>query len=343
MLFREVFAFDVMHGALAWPWITFTADGRRLAHLSSPTTVATLILTDGAEVKSGPVFPLPNDLSLAPDDGGKGPKGLRSFSLSADGAHLALAAMTPEGVVLATLNDSGHVRRASIGAIVGECSVQAIAFDRTGARLWVSLENETETLLALFDTTSLDVVHVLRSPALPRPSLHELHIHPHDDAVLLVAACGEAGTFARVAGFAGTDVSLLPTELDGGGISAGFVGFSSHGARVHLAEADELRTHAWPGLHELSSVPFDDEFVSSFSGAVLGSNIAVDGEHTESGEDAVMLFDATAIRGVMLPEEGPSGMWAGALKPNALVTVEPKGDPARGRVWMVASRAATLN
>jgi hypothetical protein len=153
--------------------------------------------------------------------------------------------------------------------------------------------------------------------------------------VLLLAACGEEGTFARVAGFSDGEVSAIATALDAGGIPAGFVGFSADGARVHLAEADELRTHAWPGLQELSSVELADDFVSSFAGVVLGDSILIDGQDAESSEDQVMKFDRSAIVGSVLHDDVPSGMWAGRLGTDAIVTVESKGDPVRGRVVRV--------
>ena len=151
----------------------------------------------------------------------------------------------------------------------------------------------------------------------------------------LLAACGEEGTFARVAGCAKDEVSAIATALDSGGIPAGFVGFSADGARVHLAEADELRTHAWPGLEELSSVELADDFVSSFAGAVLGESLYIDGQDAESNDDQVMKFDRSAIVGSVLSGDVPNGMWAGRLGGDALVTVESKGDPARGRVFRV--------
>jgi hypothetical protein len=248
---------------------------------------------------------------------------------------LAMFALSSEGIAIAS-TDMLVVgeQRVRLDTLLGQgCTLSALAFDRTGKRLWLSGETATETVIALVDAASLEAIGVLRSAALPRPSLHEIHIHPVDDAALVLAACGEEGTFARVVGFAGREVSAVPSALDEGGIAAGFVGFSADGRRVHLVEADELRTHAWPTLHELSSVPLADDFVSSFSGAVLGHDIFVDGEYADTQEDAVMQFDVAAIHGIVLPGPAPTGMWAGRLGANAIVTIEPKGDPARARIF----------
>lgn len=305
--FREVASFDVLHGKRAWPWVSFAAE--RVAFAG-----ATHIHTRGVD-GAGPSFALPADVELV--------------MFAAAPERVAIAG--PD--VLAVLDPRLEIQRARLDALLGEgCTLAALAFDRTGTRLWLSAETATETVIALVDAASLKPLGVQRSPAFPRPSLHEIHIHPQDDAALVLAACGEEGTFARVVGFAGDEVSSVPGALDGGGIAAGFVGFSGDGARVHLVEADELRTHAWPSLHELSSVQLADDFISSFSGVVLGNDVFVDGEYADSQEDAVMQFDRAAIHGVILPGAAPTGMWAGRLGANAIVTIDPKGDPASARI-----------
>ena len=60
------------------------------------------------------------------------------------------------------------------------------------------------------------------------------------------------------------------------------------------------------------------------------------GEDGEEAEDAVMRLDRSAIRGIVLPSPVPTGMWAGRLGTDVVVTVAAKGDPARGRVFRVA-------
>jgi hypothetical protein len=349
MVFREIAAFDVMHAQLSWPWVAFAASGNALAYASSSTTIATRKL-DGERVVEGPSFALPPDLVLesrsASSAEATGPRsGLTGFTLSVErggeDAVLAVMGIVGDEHVVATLDESGERKRARVEALLGEGHrVRAIAFDRTGRRLWLSTETDENTVTALLDVASLGVVGVVRSDPFPPPALHELFLHPQDDAVLLLAACGQDGSFARVAGFAGDVVSAVPTALDEGGIPAGFVGFSSDAARVHLAEADELRTHGWPTLDELSSIPFADDFVSSYSGAVLGPDIFVDGEDAETGEDAIMVFDRTAIRGALLRAPAPPGMWAGRLGNDMIVTVEAKGDPVRARVWRASSALA---
>lgn len=328
MSFTEIAAFDAFHGHLSWPWISFDATGRRFAFASSASAFATRVLDANAGgVTEGPSFTLPSDLGNE----------VQGFALGNEGALFAVTGAASGASVVVVCDASGEIARASLEALAGAgFTGRALAFDRSGTRLWVSAESDKETALLLVDARSLALVGAARSAAFPPPSMHELVLHSQDDAVLLIAACGEEGTFARVAGCAGGVVSAIPTALDAGGIPAGLVGFSADGARVHLVEADELRTHAWPGLEELSSVELADDFISSFSGVVLGDSLFIDGQDAESTEDQVMKFDRSAIVGSVIYEGVPNGMWAGRLGADAIVTVESKGDPARGRVIRVA-------
>ena len=65
--------------------------------------------------------------------------------------------------------------------------------------------------------------------------------------------------------------------------------------------------------------------------------IFVDGEldRGEGEEEAVMIFDRSALKGSLVEPPAPPGMWVGRLGTSAIVTVESKGDPARGRVLVI--------
>ena len=105
---------------------------------------------------------------------------------------------------------------------------------------------------------------------------------------------------------------------------------------VGVAEDAELRTHAWPDLTELSSVPLADDFTSSYTGVVVGDLILLDGHDADTEtEDQVMIFDRSALRGGVVPSPAPPGMWVGRLGADLLVTIDSKGDPAPGRVLRV--------
>lgn len=340
MHFVEVGAFQVVHRHLAWPWITIDARRSRFAFPSSAHRIATRALTSDG-LTEGPSFSLPADLALpesppAPTGHRGAESGVHGFSLSPDGAGLAVTGTVSGASVVVSLDASGELRRSRLDALAGgDFTAHAVAFDRSGARLWISAESEEATALVLLDARSHAVLGVLESPPFPPPASHELFVHPQDDAVLLLAACGQDGTFARVAGWSDGPPVALPTALDGGAVPAGFVGFSADGAHVHLVEADELRTHAWPSLEELSSVELADDFISAYSGAVLGDRVLVDGHDADTEDDAVMLFDRSARRGARVKPPVPTGMWVGRLGADCVVTVASKGDPAEGRVLRI--------
>ncbi len=334
MELTQIGSFEALHGALPWPWVAVDAGRTCFAFAAADRRIETYRLEGGA-LAPGPTFALPADLPLParPREEGARAAALHAFAVGRGGELLALLGTTGDAGVVVTLGAEGPATRSVATSFLGDgFVVQALAFDRTGERIWVSAESGTETAIALLDARTHAPLGVVRSAPLPRPAVHELHVHPVDDAVLLLAACADHGTFARVAGFADGPPVAVETHLDGGSVSAGFVGFSADAARVHLVEADELRTHAWPGLEELSSVDLAGDFVSSYAGVVLGQRVLVDGHDGDDGSDAVMLFDRSALRGARLRPPVPSGMWVGRLGPDALVTIEPKGEPARLRV-----------
>jgi hypothetical protein len=335
MQLATVATFGVTHSTsspvpqrLSWPWIAFDASGTRFAFPASDRRFETRLL-EGERLVDGPSFALPADVAL---------QGVHGFSLDSLGAALAVVGVADGKGVVITSDADGERRRTPLDTLTGAgFTARATAFDRSTLRLWISAESDTETALLLIDAETHALIGIARSAVFPPPATHELSLHPQDDAVLLLAACGEEGTFARVAGWSGGGVEAIATALDAGGIAAGFVGFSADGARVHLVEADELRTHAWPGLEELSSVELADDFVSSYAGAVLGDRIYVDGEEADAREDAVLLFDPSATRGSLVAPPVPTGMWAGRLGADCIVTVEAKGEPSRGRVLRIPS------
>jgi hypothetical protein len=324
MNFEEVATFAVAHTRVNWPWIAFSPHRQTIAYCTNSGAIATSRMRSG-EVDAGQSFALPAAFTAVP---------IAGFAVTDDGARVAVIVVTESGTMLVTIEADGVATQHRLSDTLGNDFVaRALGFDRQNSSLWISGERLEETLIAMVDATSFKVHGTAASAGLPLPATHELYPHPQDDAVLLLAACGQEGSFARVVGWSGTEVTSVPGALDDGGIPAGFVGYSADGARVHLAEADELRTHAWPELHELASVQFADDFASSYAGAVLGSEVYVDGTHTEGeGEDLVMRFEAAGIQGKLLSPPFPAGMWAGSMGTNVLVTVDSKGEPARASV-----------
>jgi hypothetical protein len=337
MHFEQVASFDVVQERLSWPWVTIEPNGKRLAFPTSRTRIESRRLEDGA-IAPGPSFALPDELALpleapveAPTHDARG--GLHAFAIAPDGERLVVTGIVGASSVVVTLDPSGETRRSNLGDLgLAGFVAQAALFERSGNRVWISAESATESALILLDATSHASLGLLKSPPFPPPATHELFVHPEEDAVLLLAACGPDGTFARVARFDRDRLQAVWTSLDGGSISAGMVGFSPDAKSLYLAEADELRTHGWPGLKETSSTQFDDDFVSSYSGAVIGEHVLVDGQDYETKDDVVTAFDVTATKSRLVLPPVPTGMWVGRLGLDHIVTVAAKGTPARGLV-----------
>lgn len=322
----DIAEFEVATEGMEWPWIAFDATGSRFAYPRSASVVATHSY-DGARVSAGPAFDLPDGLTTAHVQG---------LTIHRDGERLAIVVHVNEASTLILCDAERPPRSIALGALLGEAMIaRALVYDRNGAHLWVSAESDAESCVFLLDAHTAAVIGSSKGRIFPPPAMHELYIHPVDDAVLLLASCGQDGTFARVVGFDRENVNAIPTPLDDGAVPAGFVGFSADATRVHLAEADELRTHAWPGLEELSSTELEDDFISNYSGAVFADDILIDGQIEGGADDAVMQFDKSALYGRVVAPPVPFGMWAGRIGRDAIVTVDPKTKPARGRVVRV--------
>lgn len=341
MKLTEIASFDVVRAELSWPWLAFDASGTRFAFPAAGQRIASRVL-EGDHASEGPSFALPADLVLPTVPPVDQPvrdarQGVHGFAIHPAGTSLAVTGVVGSASVIVTLDAEGKERRTELKELTGPDFVaQAVAFDRSGTRLWISAEGEKETAIVLVEASTHALVGLTRSAPFAPPATHELYLHPQEDAVLLLAACGQDGTFGRVVRVVEGKPKSVWTALEGGGIPAGMVGFSADASRVHLAEADELRTHEWPAMKEIASVQFEDDFVSSYAGAFLDGRILVDGQDSETKEDAVMSFDATASKGTHVDPPVPSGMWAGRLGSNVLVTVDSKGEPLRGRVVRVA-------
>jgi hypothetical protein len=323
MRFAEIGSFSVAHAERAWPWIAVNHTHASIAFYTQIDRIETRTLR-GAELAIGATFALPPTLGALLPTGG--------FALDNAAERVALYAGAGATQTLATLGPNGEGRQSNIDALLGAGhALRAIAFDRLSTRLWLSGEHGPQTFVALLDATTHTLIGRVDSAGFSLPAIHELYTHSQDDAVLLVAACGQEGTFARVVGWSGDAVTQVETALDEGSVPAGFVGFSADGARVHFAEAEELRTHAWPGLQELASVELADDFVSSYAGAVLGGHVFVDGAFEGDEDDAVMRFEPAGLHGVLLTPPFPLGMWAARLGSQVLITVEARGEPATAR------------
>ena len=187
MNFSEIASFEVFHEKLSWPWVTFDASGRRFVFAAAHDRIGSRVV-EGDGIAEGPSFALPQGMALGD---------LHGFSIASSGERLAVVGIIDGASCLAVLGTQGESRCTSLESLAGPgFTARAIAFDRTGQRVWIAADSATETALALVDVTSHERVGISRTPPFPPPAMHEIYLHPQDDAVLLLAACGEDGTFA---------------------------------------------------------------------------------------------------------------------------------------------------
>lgn len=333
--------YEVSHRELAWPWVALSPTRRALGFVARDERIATR-LWDGERLGEGPSFSLPGDLRLprtgAPASGHGGvERGIEAFAIDGLASRAAVVGRTDgkgRPSTLVTLDARGEARRSRVDALLGgDFSARAVTFDAPGQHLWLSAESEDQTLVARLDAGTHAVLGVARSAPFPPPSAHELFVHPAEDAVLLLGACGQDGTFARVVRAHGGGVTAVSSALDDSGEPAALVGFSADGTRIHLVGDAELRTHAWPDLTELAAIPLDDDFASSYGGVIVGESILLDGHDADTGDgDRIMRFDTSGLRGHLLQGAAIAGMWVGRLGASLIVTVQAKGEPSIGRV-----------
>ncbi len=319
MKFLEVGSFEVLHKHLAWPWVAVNVSRSHFAFAAAEDRIATRSFIEG-DLAEGTVFQLPNDLRLPPekrpDTGHRGAEaGIHAFSIDVSGVHLAVTATVDGASVVVTLDAKGEQKRSRVDALIGADFVaHAVAFDRTGARLWISAESGTETALLVVDAythavfASSKAIRFRRRPFTSCTCIRKT-----------TRCCSSPLADKTERSRALRDGRMVhPRRFQTPSKKARFqlVSWAFHRtARACISlEADELRTHAWPGLEELSSVDLADDFASSYAGVVMGDRIFVDGEDRDTGDgDAVMLFDRAAIRGVVVAPPVPTGMWVGRL------------------------------
>ena len=177
-------------------------------------------------------------------------------------------------------------------------------------------------------------------PAPPPPAAHEIFLHPVEDAVLLTMACGEDGTFVRVArmvhasGATGGKIELVATEGDGGLEPCGLAEATDDGGRVCLVTGDRAELRRWPGMAREAQVDVGEDRAASYNGVRIGGRFVVSATEQEDGEErALVLNDALELED---DAPAPPGMWAGRLGKDRLVTVgREKGEPRRAFVYAI--------
>jgi hypothetical protein len=322
---------------LAWPWVAFSPERMAFAVPSSPRTLAIHrygSLRDEARVELPEVLPVP---SAEPGHSGTTSRqaGLHAIALHPD-ARTAVAFGWHRDLPAACVARAGVAPEVvDLGPALGDMGPMAATFTRDGESLWLSAESSTGAAIVRLRFRDFALESKVAFPPAPPPASHELFLHPVDDAALLTMACGQDGTFVRVARAVDGRLELVAGEGDGGLDPCGPAEATDDGARVCLVTLDRVELRRWPDLKRESAFDLPDGLSANYNGVRIGGRFIVSAamEDEEDEPCALVLGDTLEL---VDNAPAPPGMWAGRLGPDRLVTVDPgRSGPAAAFVYAI--------
>jgi hypothetical protein len=309
-------------GHLRWPWVAFAPERTAFAVPVGPRTVA--IHPEGAPAEARRVE-LPEALAIptvAQSDSATTSRqpGLHALAVHPDGRTVVGLGWHKDIPVACVERVGGAPELVDLGPALGDLGPMATTFTRDGESLWLSAESATGAAIVRVRFRDFGLESKVAFPAAPPPAAHELTLHPREDAVLLTMACGQDGTFLRVARMVDGKLELVASEGDGGAEPCGVAGTTEDGERVCLVSFDRVQLRRWPGLARDAEVAIEDELAANYNGVRLGAYFVVSATLQEDGDEdrALVLTDAMKI---VDDAPAPPGMWAGRLGRDRLVTV----------------------
>jgi hypothetical protein len=310
-------------GKLPWPWVAFSPERTAFA---LPVARTTLALRSATALEPEVRLELPESLAIptvAASDS--------STTSRQPGVHAI--AVHPDGRTVVAFGWQGDLPAACIGRpgiaselvdlgpALGDMGPMAATFTRDGESIWVSAESSTGAAIVRLRFRDFALEAKAAFAPAPPPAAHELHLHPVEDAVLLMMACGQDGTFVRVARFGGGRLELVASQGDGGLEPCGTAEATEDGTRVCLVSADRVELRRWPDLSLESQFELGDERTANYNGVRMGGRFVVSAtvEDDEGEDDRALLFsDALTLED---DAPAPRGMWAGRLGRDRLVTI----------------------
>jgi hypothetical protein len=324
-------------GKLAWPWVAFAPERGAFAVPVGPRTLAirgAVSLDDERRVELPDALALP---ALEPSSYGTTSRqpGLHAIALHPDGRTVVGVGWHRDLPVACVERAGSAPELVDLGPVLGEMGPLAATFTRDGESIWLSAEstNGAAIVRLRFRDFGLEAKAAF-SPA-PPPAAHELFLHPHEDAVLLTMACGQDGTFMRVARMVDRRLELVTTEGDAGLDPCGVAEATDDGAHVCLVTLDRTELRRWPDLVLDVETRLGDERVTNHNGVRIGGRLIVSATDREDEEEerALVLSDALKLED---DAAAPPGMWAGRLGKDRLVTIgREKGEERRAFVYLV--------
>lgn len=322
---------------LAWPWVAFSPERMAFAVPASPRTLA---IHTYAALRNEARVDLPELLSVPsaePSHSGTTSRqpGLHAIALHPD-ARTAVAFGWHRDLPAASVVRVGVAPEIiDLGPALGEMGPMAATFTRDGESLWLSAESSTGSAIVRLRFRDFALESKVAFPPAPPPASHELFLHPIEDAALLTMACGQDGTFVRVARWVDGRLELIASEGDEGLDPCGPAEATDDGARVCLVTFDGVELRRWPDLKRESAFDLHGGLSANYNGVRIGGRFIVSAtmEDEEDEPRALVLGDTLEL---IDNAPAPPGMWAGRLGPDRLVTVSPGGGgPATAFVYAI--------
>jgi len=324
-------------GKLAWPWIAFAPDRGAFAVPVGPRTLAIRGAGSSGDERR---VELPEALALPTIDTSSygstsRQPGLHAIALHPDGRTVVGVGWHRDIPVACVERVGGAPELVDLGPALGDLGPLAATYTRDGESIWLSAESASGAAIVRlrFRDFGLEAKAAF-SPA-PPPAAHELFLHPVEDGVLLTMACGQDGTFVRVARMVGGKLELVVTEGDGGLDPCGVAEATDDGSQVCLVMFDRAELRRWPDLKRDAEAPIGEPRASNHNGVRIGGRFLVSATDREDEEEerALVLNDALEVED---DAAAPPGMWAGRLGSDRLVTIaREKGEERRAFVYLI--------
>jgi len=324
-------------GKLAWPWVAFAPDRSAFAVPAGPRTIALRgaeSLGDERRVELPEALAVP---TVAPSTSGTTSRqpGLHAVALHPDGRTVVGFGWHRDIPVACVERVGGAPELVDLGPALGEMGPLAATFTRDGESIWLSAESAVGAAIVRLRFRDFGLEAKVAFPLAPPPASHELFLHPTEDAVLLTMACGQDGTFVRVARLVGGKLELVATKGDGGLEPCGVAEATDDGRCVCLVTDGGAELRRWPGLAREAQLELGEELAANYNGVRIGGRFIVSATDREGEEEerALVLTDALKLED---DAAAPPGMWAGRLGRDRLVTISrEKGEERRAFVYSI--------
>jgi hypothetical protein len=333
----KLYELTLAPGELPWPWVAFTPERTAFAVPDGPTTIAIRAAASlGAHrrVELPEALAVPRVKASASGTTSRQP-GLHSLALHPDGRTIVGLGWHRDIPVACVERVGGAPELVDLGPALGDLAPMAATFTRDGESLWLSAESAGGGAIVRVRFRDFGLESKAVFPPAPPPAAHELFLHPVDDAVLLTMACGQDGTFVRVARRVGDRLELVAAEGAGGLQPCGVAEATEDGSRVCLVTDDRIELRRWPDLIREAQLEIDDELVANYNGVRMGERFIVSATDREGEEEerALVLDDALKLED---NAPAPPGMWAGRLGKDRLVTIgREQGEEWTGFVYSI--------